>query len=282
MIGRRATISLASLCTLLFCAIVAQSASAVPATNTTTFTCVKVESGAGFSDEHCEKEVASGAKFKHELIPLNTTTELDANNQKATEETKSSEPIVLKSKVIGVKVTIECAVMKTASNKSFVHNVETVEKKHTFTGNGTAEFSECNVKELPNCIVKEPITADANFEGVEGLDGPKEAEKGKAMGVRFTGANGEETFGSIEFKNKGAEKCGANGKSFAVKGSAIGTSGPTTESSQINKSSGATIVFTPQFKMQEMKLGSESAEVSMIATPKGAGGGPPISITTVT
>ncbi|MGB7685090.1 MAG: hypothetical protein WBL45_04830, partial [Solirubrobacterales bacterium] len=147
------------------------------------------------------------------------------------------------------------------------------------TGNGTAEFSECNVKELLKCTVTEPIVANANFHGVEGMEGPK-GEK-NAMGVEFVGAGAEETFGNIEFKNKGAEACSQNGKSYAVKGKVIGTAGPTTESAQENKHTGATIVFTPKFKMQTLKLGPNAAEASMITTPTGVGG-PPISITTTT
>lgn len=283
MIRRRAVTGLTLLSALLFCAFAAQSASAIVVTksnNTTTFTCAKVEKGTvGFSDAHCEKGVSEGASFEHKSIPLNTPTELDATNEKVTEETKSIEPFVLKGTLGLAKVTIECTTMNTNSPKSSVENYEPGASKHAFTGNGEAEYTNCNVKELAKCIVTEPIRANANFYGVEGMEGPK-GEK-NAMGVEFVGPGAEEVFGNIEFKNKGAEVCSVAGKSFAVKGRVVGTSGPTTESAQENKASGATIVFTPKFKMQTLKFGANPAEASFIATPTG-NGGPPVSITTTT
>jgi len=281
MIRRRAVAGLALLSGLLFCAFAAQSASAAltKSNNTTGYTCVKDASKTGdFKDAHCDETGTIGKEeYKHELIPVGTTTELDATNQKVTESTKKLEPIIIKGEVPGGgKVEIECTTMKTKTKNSAVHNVEPEAKNHTFTGNGAAEFSFCNVKLLKNCTVNEPIIAEATFHGVEGLVGPK-GEK-NAMGVEYVGEREKETFGAIEFLGAA---CSVKGTSFSVKGKAIGTSGPTTESAGENKESGATIVFTPKFAMQEMTLAGKAAEVSMITTPTGVGG-PPVSITTTT
>ena len=99
MIRRRAVVGLSMLCALLVCALAAQSASGATAVNTTAFTCVKAESGAGFSDEHCDNEVSKEAKFKHEVVPLNETKSINATNEEVTNSTKDHETAVLKGKL---------------------------------------------------------------------------------------------------------------------------------------------------------------------------------------
>jgi hypothetical protein len=280
MIQCKAVASLTVLSTLVFCAVAVQSTSAAVTTskNTTTVTCVSEPKGVGdFKDAHCDETAVGKGAFTHQFIG-SEEKEIDATNQKVTEETKKSEPIVLTTTVGLVKTEISCTTMETATNKSFVHNAEPEAGKHTFTGNGEAKFTKCTVLKPEKCTVNEPIVAAANFQGVEGLEGPK-GEK-NAMGVEFIGAGAEESFGEISFQ--GAE-CSLKGKTGNVKGKAYGTSGPTTESAQENKSSGATIVFTPKFKMEEMKFGTSTAEVNLIVTPTGTGAEPrPISITTPT
>jgi hypothetical protein len=86
MIGRRAVVGLSLLSALLFCAFAAQSASAAlkTSTNTTGFTCVKgVTEKGDFKDEHCDETNVGKGAFKHELIPLNTTTEVEFSNEKS-------------------------------------------------------------------------------------------------------------------------------------------------------------------------------------------------------
>jgi hypothetical protein len=281
MIGRRSVVGLSLLCALAFCAFAAQSASAATAVNTTMFTCVDVGSVGDFTDEHCDNTGVPGKeKFGHVAVTNPSGTEIDVSNQKVTNSTKDAEPALLKSKVAGTKVTIECTAVKNNAAKSSLKNVET-EKKHNIEGSSVTEFSTCNVKELTKCVVAEPIVASANVKGVEGLEGPK-GEK-NAMGLEYEGSGVEKTFATVEFKNKGAESCAVNLKSFPVKGSAISTCGQTTESAQENKDCGATLVFTEKFKMQTLKLGVENAEFSTILTPFMAGAnGKPISGTTTT
>ena len=121
----------------------------------------------------------------------------------------------------------------------------------------------------------EPIGVHAVFEGVENLGAAK-----NEMGVEFKGGESEETFTEISFTGS---ECSLKEKTFKMKGSAIGTSGPTTESPQTNKSSGATMVFTPKNEMQKLKFGVESAELSLIVAVTGSGGGGhPVSVTTAT
>jgi hypothetical protein len=273
MIGRRSVIGLALLSALAVSAFAAQTASAVEATNTTAFTCVKGSGALDFADAHCDQNVGAG-KGEYGHVAIEKETSGEATNEKVTNSTKDSEPAVLKSKVAGAKITIECAVVKgegTGANKE-------IEKRHTGSGKGSTKFSSCNVKELTKCVVAEPIVASVTGVPLEGLIGPKEEKN--AMGGEVKGTGAEETFTEIEFKNKGAEACAVNAKKFPVKGSATVTSGPTTESSQAGKSTGATAVYTPKFKMQNLKLGVETAEFSLITTV--TANGIPLSGTTFT
>jgi hypothetical protein len=285
MTGRRAVAGLMLLSAFLLWALAAQSASAsvVTSKNTTAFTCVEGKGSKDFADAHCDQNVGSeNGKYGHVSIPLNETTGLDATNQKVTNETKTHEPAVIKGTVGLGKVEISCTVVKANTKESAVHNVEPELKQHTFTGLAVAEFSECTVNKPEKCTIKEPIVTNTSFHGVEGLEGPK--SESNAMGVEYIGTGPEETFAEIQFENKGAESCSLNGIQVKVKGKVYGTSGPTTESVQTNKSSGATIAFTPKFKMQELKMGKDPAEFTLIATPLGPGGieAKPISITTAT
>jgi hypothetical protein len=279
MIGRRVSMCLALISALSACALASQGASAAKSVNTTMFTCIMEPSSKGdFDDAHCDKSNPGKGKFTHSLIPLDTTTEMDATNEKVTAETKEPEPAVLKSTVNLAKTTIECTVVKGNTQKSLVHNVET-EGKHTLTGVAAAEYSGCNVTQPAKCSVAEPIIAEAIVTGVEKL-GPGKSE----MGIEFTGKGEEETLAVLEYKNKGEESCPLKGVSAKVKGSAIATSGPTTESIQTNEWGGSTLVFTPKSEMQKLKVGKEAAEFTSIITPRmsGACGGSAISATTVT
>ncbi|MGB7686549.1 MAG: hypothetical protein WBL45_12305 [Solirubrobacterales bacterium] len=285
MIGRRAVVGLSMLSALFFCAFTAQSASAterITSNNTTTYTCVNDGSKTGdFKDAHCDQTGTPGKEeYKHVVMPLDTTTSVDATNEKVTNSTKDKEPAILKSTIGLGKVTIECAVVKGNTAKSTQHNVEPSKGQHRFTGFAEAEWSSCNVKEMAKCIVSEPIIAQANFYGVEGMLGPK-GEK-NAMGVEYVGAGAEELFATLQFKNKGAEACSLHEKNFPVKGSVIGTAGPGTESGQENKEAGATIAITPNNNMQTLSLGPNPATFSVIAVPTMAGTTTPISITTST
>ncbi len=271
MIGRRSVIGLSLLSALLFSAFAAQSAFAIKpihSLNTTMVTCAPV--AGGFSDAHCDGGPAGG--FAHVAVAPKTTTKVAGTNAAVTESTKKSEPAVLKGTIALSKVTIECATVKNNAATSTLTNTEPAQGQHTVSGFAETEFSTCNVKELTKCVVAEPIVSKANVTGVEGMEGPK-GEK-NAMGGLFVGSGAEETFATVEFKNKGAEACSLNLKTFPVKGSVVATNGPTTESAQEGKSAGATLVFTPKFKMQTLKLGPNAAEFSTIVTPSNNGGNP--------
>jgi hypothetical protein len=285
MIGRRAVIGLSLLSALFFCAFAAQSASAALTTskNTTAFTCVKdPEKKGDFTKAHCDfgdTGVKGASEFKHDLIKIGETTTIDGTNAEVTESTKKSEPAVLTGELAGAKLQIECTTVKNNTKNSWIRNAEPAKTQHTLEGTIETEFTTCNVKLLTGCTVTEPIVTKAIVHGVEGLEGPKgKVLEPNAMGVEFIGDGPEETFTEIEFKGS---LCALKNLKFPVKGKVIGTNGPTTESDQSNKETGATLVFTPKFNMQELKLGPNPAEFHAIATPKMPEGNP-ISLTTTT
>lgn len=277
MIGRRAVTGLMLLTGLVLCAFTAQSASAATAVNTTAFTCVKGGSGQDFKDAHCDTFVGTNGEYDHEAIAADTTTAVDATNQKVTSETKSNEVAALRGTLGGGKIEFSCATVKTDTEKSFVHNVE-VEGKHTVKGTARVLYSDCDVLLTKGCIIAEPVTVQATFEGVEKL-----GAGGNEMGLEFKGEGSEERFAEVTFpSNKANEACALKGTTFPVKGSVVATSGPTTESPQTIQWTGSTLVFTPKNEMQKLKLGPNTAEFFSIVTPTMAGGGNPLSGTTVT
>jgi hypothetical protein len=275
MIGRRALIGLSLLGALLLCLFAVQSASAVSSINTTAVTCV-FKGGFGledFSDSHCNTKVTPGeGSFVHEIIASNKTTEVSATNQNVTESTKISEPAVLKSKIGLTAVEITCNTVQNLSSKSEIHNID-VGGTHALTGQVRTLFTTCTVNKPAKCTVQEPIESNATVEGAEKLGA------GTEMGIELKGKSFEETFAEITFLGT---ECALKSKTFKVQGSVIGTSGPTTESSQATSYGGATVVFTPKSNMQSLKLGVEKAEFSTIVTPKNAGSGTPIAATTST
>lgn len=291
MIGRRAVIGLSLLSALLFCAFAAQSASATinggkESTRTTAFTCLASggETNKDFTDEHCDKKVTAGTgSFEHLKIATGTETKIGGNNEKVTGATNEIESAVLRGTIGITKTEITCKKYVVDETKSFILNAQPKALEHKVTGTVRAEFSECEVKKPAKCTIRDPIIAEAIFVGVEGLKGPKVGEE-NAMGLRFTGegeAEGKkETFARILYK--GAE-CALKEKEFPVTGKVIATSGPTTaETGQESQHSGATLVFTPKFEMEELHIGvpANVAEFETIATSKMASAGNPLTLTT--
>ncbi len=234
MIGRRAILGLSLLSALLFCALGAQSAWAVKSINTTAVTCQKtaLEEG-GFSDAHCDDvDPTLEGKFEHAEIPTGMTTSIAVTNGKVTEATQKSEPADFYRQYWRTRNLHQLAKVKNDTTKSFIHNL-TSDKNHTVTGEVKLEFSDCKVVVPVKCTVKEPILGEATFEGVEELGTEK-----NEMGQEFKGKGAEETWGEITFE--GGE-CALKGEAFKLKGSAIATSEPGTESAQTNQFAGVDI-----------------------------------------
>jgi len=273
MIGRRATIGFSLLCALVFCAFAAQSASAVPAKNTTAFTCVENGGVKDFEDPHCDKKgEVGGGKFGHVPIPLNQTTEITVTNAKTKNMTKESSPTVFKFQFAGQVVEISC---KTVHGVGTLHNVEPVAKEHKVTGTLTIKVNGCEVKKPEKCFVKEPIEYKTEFEGVEGL-GPE----ANTHGIEFRPHMGS-PFALIEITFIGGE-CVLNGKVAPIVGTEIatGTPGPT------EKHSGATLKFTKEMTKETLTVDKLPAEhsggLTLRMAPIGGQEQSPISFTTFT
>lgn len=168
MIGRKASVGMALLCALAFCAFSASSASAVA--GRTAFTCVKAEGGAGFKDAHCKEAVASGAAFKHESIAEGTLTHTHITNEKTSANTLESTPGILKATFLGVENEVVCANVfghsqltnkKTAGGEHFIHSAKT-----------TLHYTGCKVNKPAGCVIpKETLL-------VEGVTGTTEGQAG--------------------------------------------------------------------------------------------------------
>ncbi len=194
MIGRKAVIGLALLCSLAFCAVVAQGAAA----EQTAFTCAP---GAGsgttkeFTDAHCDNTVEPGhGTFHHVEIPVLTNTEITLTNGATENETKSATRAHLfVAKLHGVaEVEVNC---------KKVNGTGTMENTNTggvmgASGKGIIKFEECEANH--GCTVAEPIEAKVKAELVEKL-----APEEKGMGLKFEPQVAGGTFTSITFLGTG-------------------------------------------------------------------------------
>jgi hypothetical protein len=282
MTGRRAMIGLSLLSALFVCALAAQSASAALTTSKriTAVTCAPEGGERDFKGAHCDPGdtvARNTGKFGHVEIK-GETKEVDATNGKVTNETKESEPAVIKGEVALVKVEIDCNKVQNNLEKSFLRNSEPAAIQHTLDGTFITELSECTVTKPPKCKVTEPIIFESKIHAVEGLEGPRgTALEPNAMGLEFIGDGPEERLASIQFTGP---ECALKEKTFVLKGKMIATGGPTTESTQEDPESGSTLVFTPKFKMQELTLGGKVAEFTSIQTARMGRTGNPIATTT--
>jgi hypothetical protein len=253
MTGRRAILGLSLLCALALSAFAAQSASA----GTTAFTCAKGQGGAGFSDEHCNKKVETGAGFEHVAIAVDKETKYEATNEKTKNETKESTPATFKFTFAGVEVHIICTGL-TATGA--MENKTVLKNMYVFFNVSTFSITGCKVEKPINCTVKEPISLIA----AEGTTNGVEEEKGEEPAIEFK--PGESGFGEIVFAG---EKCALKGLGGKVGGTMVGTA------------KGATVEFTAAHN--NMTVAGKPATFTGVVTPrmhKEAGGQQaPISFT---
>jgi hypothetical protein len=273
MTGRRAIVGLSLLCTLVFCALAAQGASAAPGKNTTAFTCVENGGAKDFEDPHCDQKVAAGeGKFGHVPIALNQTTEITVTNAKTKNNTVESSPTVFKFEFAGEVVEVSC---KTVHGLGTLHNVEPILKEHKVTGTLTIKVTGCKVEKPAKCFVKEPIEFKTEFEGVEEL-GPEK----NTHGLEFK-PHKEGPFALIEINFVGLE-CVLKGKVAPIVGTMIATGTPNPK----EKHSGATLKFTKEMTKETLTVDGKPAEhsggLTLRMAPIGGQEQHPISFTTFT
>jgi hypothetical protein len=289
MIKRRATAGLTLLCALMFCAFVAQSASAqvgTPSKNTTAVTCVKGGGNLDFTDTHCDNKVAAGTgQYGHVSISNGVKTDIEVTNEKTANSTTAAAPWFFSSISGGVSVEIECK--KVTSANSYIENSESG-SEHKVKGTVRAEFTECKGLKPTACKeTKEPIILTAEFRGVEGLKG--EGGLTETMGVEFFEEKAA-NFSEITFGKE--PTCAFKEKTFPITGTMIATGTPAP--TKATKHAGATSVFIsnkttvpgvddkPAEEMETLKFGASRAHVSGTFTTNMSGGGNPIALTTTT
>lgn len=148
MNSRRAIVGLTLLCALVF-AFAAQPAMAVQ--GTTALTCVHVELGAAFEDEHCTKDAEGGEGWIHEEISAGVETLATASNNETGSKVKSPG---LSGTIEKVKFSLEAGSFKTCANKAFVENKQKANGQMEAIGGFCGEFTGVKVTEPANCSVK--------------------------------------------------------------------------------------------------------------------------------
>jgi hypothetical protein len=251
MIGRRATVGLSLLCALLFSALAVQNAAATAGTNTTVFTCEKVDIG-NYTDPHCDKKQLVANGYEHKVITGQTPLEVTNGTTGGATSTQ-----VLEGSPFKVATKIECT---TLGGSGTVENSEPSAKVHKITGKGTLKYTNCTVVKPTPCTLKEVVATIGSVETTEGLTGPK--GEANAMGLDFNSPAGK-PFATIELEGA---SCPLKGSPFPVEGFVTVTNGPGTEEAQNKAWSGATAVVTPE--MSSLTAGGRPATYSGIATYK--------------
>jgi len=157
MIGRKAAVGLSLLCALVFCAFVAQSASA--AIGTTAYTCIPDSEHElpGFKDAHCAEpaKTAPEVNFKHKAIKQDEKTIVHGTNEKTSADTKSATAMTLKSTLNKEPAEITCE--KVFAHGGLVNRIDTEVKDHYIEGEAgiTILYTGCKFLKPGTCKLKE-------------------------------------------------------------------------------------------------------------------------------
>jgi hypothetical protein len=244
MIGRKAIVGLALLCSLAFCALAAQGAAAA-GHGQTAFTCAEVQVNGEYSDAHCDNALVGG-KYAH--LGFTQTTNITLTNAATANETKSAQPAHLfVNELHGVKeVEVNCT---TVTGTGEATNSETGGIMKA-SGSGTIEFTGCTANH--SCTVTVAPTP-VKAETVEGL-----ASEG--MGLKFEPKTGT-VFTKLTFTGTSCplKAFGA----ISVEGSTIGTA------HNEPKGEGATVYFG---SMNSLTIGGQTPVFEGIATLRGPNG----------
>lgn len=251
MSGRKAAVGLCLFCSLVFCAIAAQSASAA---GTTAFTCKKVTPAigtAGFSDAHCKSAVSSNAEYEHVEIKENTTTEITGTSDR----TAACEPWTLKSVNSGVELELKSNCVHITSGT--LHNVK-VGEEHVATGTAKLTYTEVSVVKPAGkgCKV---FTDTEKVKGAEAMVNTEELTT---------------TTAGQEMAAKSEPPAGKPFASFFVEGCSIGALNHTYEvtgSIKTTSINGATWEYTEAQTTEQgtLKLSGQKAGIEGVLTIKG-------------
>jgi hypothetical protein len=251
MIGRKAIVGLALLCSLAFCALAAQGAAAA-GHGQTAFTCAKVIGGADHTDAHCDN--TGPGEWGH--VAFTGPTKITLTNEATAEKTTAAQPAHLfVSELHGVKeVEVNCT---TVSGTGEAENSE-AEGIMKASGSGTIEFTGCTANHSCTVTVKAtPVKAEL----VEGLS------PGEGMGLKFVPKTGTQ-FTTLTFTGSACPL-----KAFGaipVEGSTIGTA------HNEPQGEGATVYFGT---MNSLTIGGQTPVFEGIATLRGPSGNALVSTT---
>jgi hypothetical protein len=209
MTGRRAVIGLSLLSALVFCAITAPNAMAVP--GTTAFKCVKTDAvGEEFGDEHCTTQEQGKAGFTQMQITPNTEAKLTVTNS-------STEGKVVNAKLRGVaektEFLLEASGFHSCVGKTTVENRKPGVQGEA-VGKFCGEFSSVKVNKPVKCEIEKGVVnllENASYRTVV-----KEVEKKYEMYIEFIPPK-EKSFAEFTF---GGGECSLKGTKVSVTGTA--------------------------------------------------------------
>jgi hypothetical protein len=259
MTGRRATVVLALLCTLVVSAIAAPSAVALR--GTTAYTCKPIKEPTdetfGFTDEHCDNAIfGKESKFVHEEITPGTTTQITATNNET--GGKNSTPR-LEFTAAGVTVEIRAGSFLTCKEKTTLKN-GLLSKQMIASGEFCGEFSALEVAQPVGgkCKVKGGViqlTAESFWTSLVA-----EVSKKEEMSVAFSPPTGK-NFATFELEGCTA---GALNKMYSVEGSAVQAN----VSTEVNSFIGATLSFQTGPTGEALKVNKAQAHFDGTFTPR--------------
>jgi hypothetical protein len=238
----RAVAILSALSALVLCAFAAPNAMALK--GTTVFTCEPAKEGAGFEDEHCQKAVGAGAKFKHKEVAPGTETKILLGN------TETGNKLIfpkLKSSIAGVEFELEAGGFISGIPITAFTNKENGAKQMEASGKYGGVFYNVVVNKPAKCSVKEGFFTLAEGEGKTVVK--ENAEKKEEMYVEF------KPVGEVlsEVTLEGAE-CALKGMVVKVTGS-LQANNSTEE-----KLDGPTLKFTTAQTGKTLKVGAAEAK----------------------
>lgn len=156
-------------CLLVFVAFAADNAAAEPV-GYTAFSCSEATTGAKFSDSHCKTGATGGAGFKHQAIASGSPKSITGTNANTVGNTTAAAPTILKGKIAGVKIGINCTGVSMSGTLTNVAEAEEM----SANGTGVIAYTGCTVTEpagkgckvLFGTITTNELTATTKGEGM--------------------------------------------------------------------------------------------------------------------
>jgi hypothetical protein len=244
MIRPRAAIGLLLLSALAVSAYAAPGASALQ--GTTAFTCEPAKDGAGFSDEHCEKAVGSGATFKHSAIKPGVSTQLSISNNETLSKVSTQKIYTI---FMGEEIDLDAGGFASCINKTSLENKENGGKMEA-AGEFCGDFFNVVAKKPGGCKVKKGIVKVTEKSTIKTV--VEKVVENEKMYVEIAAPAGKPL---MTFELEGCGTAGLNNVPIEITGSA--KANVTTNTKQLD---GPTLEFLTAETENTLKVGANVAK----------------------